>query len=69
MIHTGEKPFHCDGCDSKHNRKDKLNQHKNVKHNENDEKMGYACHICLKAYGSNWYLNKHMEKVHSSELI
>ena len=69
VIHTGEKPYPCNECESKFARKDKLDNHKNVKHNENYEKMGHVCHICLKAYGSNWYLNKHMEKVHSSEII
>ena len=45
VIHTDEKPFPFDKCESKFNRKDKLGLHKNAKHNENNGKNGIKTSI------------------------
>jgi len=64
VVHSVMKAFSCDVCESKFSRKDKLDNHINAKHTEISDKICYECHICNKSYGTNWYLNKHLEKEH-----
>ena len=63
--HDGKKDFQCDMCGSRYTSKKSLQRHKSYAHANGKEVL---CHICNKAYGSDFKLKIHIQSDHGSNL-
>ena len=52
-------------CDKSYTLEKRLKQHKSLTHR--DRVHDRICHICSKAYGKDWILKQHIQKVHGSK--
>lgn len=64
-IHSSDKPFKCDECDSRFRIKNLLKQHKQHVHCQT---RNYICNQCQKAFKTRQSLRSHMKAVHNTDL-
>ena len=66
LVHSGEKPFECNGCDQTFRQKQLLRRHQNLHHTPDYIKpvpktKCYNCSECDKTFAHRGYLARHLE--------
>lgn len=64
MTHTGEKPFQCEHCDFRSNRKFNLDSHKKTVHKDFSG-MVISCEICGRGFSNESSLKCHITAFHN----